>query len=127
MITPSPDATTWTPQRINLFKSHVVSVADPLIDDPITGEQHTVIMALEPPFTVLTSIPVTIRKIDGEFVASFDEANINTSGDTWNEAVFNLKHLLVDVFDDLLSQPAETLGKSVKHQLEVLKLFVGKQ
>ena len=139
----SPNSTTSTPQWIDdgsgrhvfgignrvtqLFKSFVVSVSDPLIDDPVTGSRYTVIMALEPPFAVIKPIPVTIEKTDDGYVASFEDANVNSSGDTWDEAVSNLKYLLVDLFDDLVAEPTNTLGPAVQRQIEVMKLFVRKQ
>src|ERR1043165_8022124 len=54
---------------------------------------------VEAGYKLLRPIPVTIRETDGSFVASFTAANINTSGDTWDEAALNLKSLIVNLFN----------------------------
>ena|SRR5436305_12145602 len=81
---------------------------------------------LEPGYEVIKPIPVTIREVDGSFVASFTAANVNSSGDTWDEAVANLQSLLAGVLDLLLSHRPEKLGPAPKQQLSVLQSFIKK-
>lgn len=75
-------------------------------------------------YSVIKPIAVKVEQTDGSFVASFVAANVNASGETWDEAVLNLKSLLVDKFDMLLSHKSSTLGPAPKRQLSVLQSFI---
>jgi type I restriction enzyme, S subunit len=81
---------------------------------------------LESGFEVRHPIPVSVQKIDRTFVASFVAANLHASGDTVEEAVSNLKYLLVDSFDLLLTHRPDELGPGPKRQLSVLQSYMGK-
>jgi hypothetical protein len=105
---------------------HALSVSMPLIYGQESEDRYTVIQSLESPFVVMRPIPITIRKVDSGFVASFDKANVNSSGETWEESLINLKYLIVDLFDKLLDQPQDGLGRFVQCQFDTLKLFVRK-
>jgi predicted RNase H-like HicB family nuclease len=76
-------------------------------------------------YEVLRPIPVLIRPEGDEFVASFVEANVNSSGETQQEAFENVKALLLDVFDNLRFHPVEKLGPEPAHRLAVLRDFIG--
>lgn len=78
------------------------------------------------PFEVLQPIPVVIQPADDGFTATFFDANIGTSGDTQEEALANLKSLLVDIFTDLRGESPEKLGPEPSRQLSVLKAFIKK-
>jgi hypothetical protein len=82
--------------------------------------------SLEPGYDVLKPIPVTIGEVDGSFVARFTAANVGASGDTWDEAATNLKYLLTDTLDMLLTHRPEALGPKPRHQLTVLRAFISK-
>jgi hypothetical protein len=73
---------------------------------------------------VLRPIPVQASRVENAVVASFGLANINASGDTWQEAITNLKDLIVSVFDLLASHPLERLGPAPLKQLAVLRSFI---
>ena len=81
---------------------------------------------LEADYEVLKPIPVVFRKVDDSFVASFIAANVNSSGDTWTEAIENLRSLLVGIFDLLLTHRPEELGPAPKYQLSVLRAYIRK-
>jgi predicted RNase H-like HicB family nuclease len=89
--------------------------------DPVTLQITT--FAPEP-YEVLRPIPVLIRSMEEEFVASFVEANVNASGETRQEAFESLKALVLDVFDSLRSHPAEKLGPEPARRLAVLRDFI---
>jgi len=72
------------------------------------------------PFDLLVEIPAIIQHVDDSFVATFFDANLSASGDTREEAVQNLKTLIVEVFEDLESEPPEKLGPEPRRQLAVL-------
>ena len=79
------------------------------------------------PYTLIRDIPCLVQPADSGFVATFFDANISASGDTQQEALENLKALLVDIYDDLVSEPDEKLGPEPKRQLEVLKTLIRKR
>lgn len=76
------------------------------------------------PFDVLRDIPVVVQAVDDGFTATFFDANISTSGDTQEEGVSNLKSLIVDIFEDLQSEPPKRLGPEPSRQLMVLRSFI---
>jgi len=77
-------------------------------------------------YEVIKPIPVKVEKVENGFVASFVAANVNASGDTWDEAALNLRSLIPHLFDLLLTHNREALGPAPRRQLEVLRLFVKK-
>ena len=50
------------------------------------------------PYELFRAIPVVVQPAGGEFIATFFDANISTAGDTQEEAVANLRSLLLDMF-----------------------------
>ena len=75
------------------------------------------------PFEVRRPIPVVVRPAGEEHVATFFDANISMSGDTEEEAVSNLRELIVDVFDELEADEGN-LGPEPARQLAVLRAFM---
>jgi hypothetical protein len=78
---------------------------------------------LERGYRALQPIPIKIQKSGDSYTASFEEANIHTSGETWSEAARNLKSLILDIYDSLISETA-TLGRGPKRQLATLLRYV---
>lgn len=77
------------------------------------------------PYGLRKPIPVLLRQVgDEDYEASFLDAGISTSGDTPQEAFDNLKSLILDSLDSLLSLPADRLGRGPSQQLTVLKDFI---
>jgi predicted RNase H-like HicB family nuclease len=76
------------------------------------------------PYELVRAIPVVVQPAGGEFIASFFDANISTAGDTQEEAVANLRSLLLDMFEYLESEPPEALGPEPTRQLGVLRAFL---
>ena len=94
----------------------VVESESPSLVVPIT--------TLDPePFDLLRDIPVVVQPTDDGFLATFFDANIGMTGDTREEAVTNLRLLLVDVFDELEKEEAR-LGPPLVRQLGVLRGFM---
>lgn len=75
------------------------------------------------PIAVRKTISMVIRPSDGEFLATFFDANISTTGDTPEEAIGNLKSLIVDIFENLETNE-RVLGPEPKRQLAVLRDFL---
>jgi dCTP deaminase len=72
-------------------------------------------------------IQAVIQPSEEGFSAGFFDANIHASGDTEEEALRNLKSLILDVFDSLSAEPPKDLGPQPARQLAVLNEFVAKR
>jgi predicted RNase H-like HicB family nuclease len=81
------------------------------------------ITELESGYTARQAIPAKIEKTGGSYMASFEEANIHASGETWSDAARNLKTLILDIYDSLISETAK-LGPGPKRQLATLLRYV---
>ena len=83
------------------------------------------------PIQALTSESVQLLKpfnvvVQGEadeYIATFFDANVNASGETPEEAVANLKDVLIGTFENL-SNIADKLGLESSRRLAVLKQFI---
>jgi dCTP deaminase len=69
-------------------------------------------------------IPIVIEQMEDGFVATFFDANLSMSGDTQEEAFRNVRGLIIDIFSDLDSEPADRLGPGPRMQLQVLRSFI---
>ncbi len=76
------------------------------------------------PYAVKRPIPITVQESEDGFLASFVDANVNSSGDTQQEAFANVRELILDVFDRLSSFPADKLGPGPKRQIAILREFM---
>jgi predicted RNase H-like HicB family nuclease len=74
------------------------------------------------PYTVKKPIPIVVRSQDGEFLASFLDANVSASGETEQEAFEGTKTLMLDMLGQLQRQPK--LGPKLAHRLAVLQEFI---
>jgi dCTP deaminase len=80
---------------------------------------------LEPGRYELTrDIPVVLQPSDDGFTATFFDANIASGGDTEEEAVDNLRTLIIDTFDLLESVEPEKLGREPRRQLQLLRSLI---
>jgi hypothetical protein len=77
-------------------------------------------------YELLKPILVSVFPVDEEFEAGWYDANIHTSGENEEEAVNNLKSLILDYFDSLSKEPEEKLGIEPKRQLAIIKAFIQK-
>lgn len=76
------------------------------------------------PYELLKPILVSVQATGDEFEAGWFDANIHTTGENQEEAVGNLKSLILDYFDSYSKEKPERLGIEPKRQFEVLKSFV---
>lgn len=89
-----------------------------------TQSYEVSITTLEPePFVLLHEIPVAVFSDEDGYLATFTDADISMTGDTREEAMENLRLLIVDMFDDLDAQEAQ-LGPFPQRQLSVLRKFI---
>lgn len=73
------------------------------------------------PYRLRQEIVAVVEQVEDSFVATHFDANLSASGDTREEAIQNLKTLLVEIFEDLSSEEPERLGKEPSRQLAVLR------
>jgi hypothetical protein len=72
----------------------------------------------------LRDIPASLQPVDDGFTATFFDGNISASGETEEEAISNLRSLIIDIFESLESEPSERLGPEPKRQLDLLRAFI---
>jgi predicted RNase H-like HicB family nuclease len=82
-------------------------------------EIHTFVPEL---YRVKRPIPIVVREHDGEFLASFVDANVNASGETAQEAFESVKVFILDMLDHLSRQAR--LGPKLAKTLAVLREFI---
>ena len=108
-------------QEVETLKARVTQLEQKqLIRTPITT------FAPEP-YEIIRPIEVVIEPYEDEYIASFYDANIGTSGDSPEEAFANLKELILDTYDLLLEHDTDALGPEPQRQRAVLSEFVRKQ
>ena len=78
------------------------------------------------PFELVRDLPIVVQPTDHGFTATFFDANVSMSGDTQEEAVENLKDILIDLLEDLGSEPTRKLGPEPARQLQILKAVIRK-
>lgn len=76
------------------------------------------------PFELLKEIKVVVRPCGDEFLASFFDANVNTTGCNETDAVNSLKEMLLRRFDYLDHMPMAKLGPAMVKQIAVLRTFI---
>lgn len=74
------------------------------------------------PFDLLGEIHAVVQPDGESFVASLFEANVNASGDTQQDAIANLKDMILATFETLKNEPK--LGKGPARQLAVLRALI---
>ena len=78
------------------------------------------------PYEVLRRFTAVVTPLEEGFEAGFYDANIHASGDTEQEAVENLKSLLLDYFDRLNDLDDSELGPEPKRQKRILNVHIVK-
>lgn len=101
-----------------------------LHSDPVRTQTRALlgeISTLRRPWKLIKPIPVTVSMVDTDCIASFVEADLHTSGDSPDDAILNLKSMLMDLFQILSAHKPTELGPGPKKQLDTLKQFVRKR
>jgi len=76
------------------------------------------------PYEVIRSFHVVVQPFAEEYLARFFDANLAASGATVEEAVFNLKDMIVATYEMLCDHEESELGPGPAKQLQVLKAFL---
>jgi predicted RNase H-like HicB family nuclease len=72
------------------------------------------------PFVVLRDFSVVVRPEGGSFVATLVDANISSAGETPEEAVANVKDLILMIFKDFEAADDRQLGRAMVRQKHAL-------
>lgn len=76
------------------------------------------------PYELIKEIKAVVQPVEDEFVATFFDANINASGGTQQDAVANLKDIMLGLLEVLEEEPEAKLGKEPARQLAILREFI---
>ncbi len=76
------------------------------------------------PFEIVRDFSVVVRYEDDGFVATLFDANISSSGSTREEAVANVKDLILMIFEDSESEPDGDLGPAMIRQKYALRSLI---
>ena len=83
------------------------------------------VQSLSPePYKVTRPFSVLVQASGDEYIATFFDANLSASGETQEEAVRNLKDIIVIVFESLTEHDDKQLGIGPARQLKVLGQFL---
>jgi predicted RNase H-like HicB family nuclease len=114
--------------RLALLEDSVKDLKDRLAvieDTAILGSFTLHVETFAPElYKVKRPVPISLQRRADGYIASFVEANVNSSGDTQQEALANVKELILDAFDSLSSLPPTKLGPGPARQLAVLREFI---
>src|ERR671937_608394 len=94
------------------------------IEDAVSTVRVPIASLAPEPFELTEQIHAVVQPTEGGYTATFFDANINTSGDTQEEAIRNLKSLICELYEDLEGESVETLGPQPLRQLEVLRTIL---
>lgn len=78
------------------------------------------------PYEVLKTFHIVLQQHEEEYIATFFDANIGASGETREEAINNLKDIIITNFEILTNHDESQLGPEPLRQLRVLEKFVRK-
>jgi predicted RNase H-like HicB family nuclease len=76
------------------------------------------------PYGIRKPLQVSISTCHGEFIASFPDAHISASGESFPEALDNFKDVMLTTFQLLSNENTRKLGKIPRRQLAVLREFL---
>jgi hypothetical protein len=74
----------------------------------------------------MRDIPVALKPSDDGFIAAFFDANIGSSGDTEEEAIDNLRTLIIETFELLESTQPGKLGPEPRRRLRLPRSIIRK-
>jgi len=101
-----------------------ISVDTSSAASPILPEPCRILGLYGEPYKVVREIPVSFRRAElGEFIATFNEANISFVGESMAEALNGLKAEILDTFEEYEANESH-LGPEPFRQLAVLRRYI---
>jgi len=79
------------------------------------------------PYEVIKPFQAVVRVQGEDYIATFFDANLSASGETQAEAIYNLKDVIVGVFDILDIKDESELGPGPAQQKKTLQEFIRKK
>ena len=111
--------------RLDVLDREVLLLKDRVAELERSAPACVMIETFAPePYKVVKPFHVVVQARHDEYVASFFDANLSASGTTEAEAIFNLKDVIVAVFESLAEHHENKLGPGPARQLHVLREFV---
>ena len=111
--------------RVEMLTKEVLLVKSRVAELEAASQVTVPIESLAPePFEVIRPIIAIVRRHGDEYVATFYDANVNASGETETEAVFNLKDMIVATCELLSAHDPAKLGPGSAQQKAVLEEFL---
>ena len=93
--------------------------------DPDEAERRVPIATFAPePFAVIRGFNVVVQPAEDSFVATLQDANISSSGETEEEAVANIKDLILMIFQGFEHEDDSELGPAMIRQKHVLQSLI---
>jgi len=114
-----------TELRIGVLEKAILEMRS-TVDQLARGRTiHVPISSLAPePYAVVKPLVAVVVPDDDQFIASFYDANLHSSGDTEAEAIDNLKEVIASTFRRLSELGDKRLGPLPAKQLATLNEFV---
>jgi hypothetical protein len=78
------------------------------------------------PFRVISPIYAVVQGEEGDYMATFFDANVGSSGETQLEAIIKLKDMIIICYENLECND-ESLGPAMKRQKAVLNEFMKRE
>ena len=76
------------------------------------------------PFEVISEFCVVVQPDEGSFVATLFDANVSSSGETQEEAVANVKDLILMIFQGFEHEDDSELGPAMIRQKHALRSLI---
>jgi hypothetical protein len=113
-----------TSERLEKIESEILALREQCKEFRVGRSILIPVETLAPePFDLKRAFLVVVAPVEDEFEATFFDANIGTTGDTEEEAVRDLKALMVDTFE-YLERNESRLGPEPARQLAVLRELI---
>jgi hypothetical protein len=79
------------------------------------------------PYEIIKPFHAVIKFQEDQYIASFFDANLSTSGDTQEESIGNLKDIILGTFEILMTMDEKKLGPGPLRQRGLLAEFIRKK
>ncbi|MBI4202060.1 MAG: hypothetical protein HY532_02945 [Chloroflexi bacterium] len=96
---------------------------DELLERPIISN-ITLLSLSSRKYSLVSPLPVVIEDYATQVIARIPDISLEAEGETESQAIIELKRQIVELYEDLLSSPPETLGPEPTEWLSILQQWV---
>lgn len=118
----------WVCEESPMSQESSSLTLDPDSDDPAAERSPSLVVPIQSfapePFEAVGIIHAVVEATNGEFTASFFDANLHAVGETETDAIDALKDLILSRHDYLDRTPSEKLALPLQKQQAVLRQFI---